>query len=64
MSDISRYTKLDNNSYVTCIKLLIKVYRSAGFIVGIFLMDGESECISEALLLLMPPVELNVTSEL
>ena len=28
------------------------------------LIDGEFECISEALLLLTPPVEINMTSEL
>ena len=35
--DIPYRTK---NTYITCIKLIILVYRSAGFVVRMFLMDG------------------------
>ena len=52
------------NTYVMFIKLLVQVYRSSGFIVHMFLMDREFECLREALLLLNPPVKLNVTLEL
>ena len=59
--DIPNQTKY---TYVRCIKLLIQVYRNARFIVCMFLIDHKFECLREALLLITPPVKLNVTSEL
>ena len=45
------------------VKLITRVYRSAGFIIYMSIIDKEFECSREALLFLTPAVKLNVISE-